>query len=156
MDQQEKRASDAEREEVVSRLRVALDEGRIKMDEYLDRMGKAYEAVTRGELALLQEDLPEPAGESRPAETQDSAFPSPDFGDQGPQLRVLRTVWLIAVSVNVVVWGLVSATTDKLIYPWPLWVAGPLGVVILILSARQRAMRRQDESPAKRRLPRGD
>jgi hypothetical protein len=30
---------------------------------------------------------------------------------------------------------LVSATTAHLIYPWPLWVAGPWGVVLLGVTA---------------------
>jgi len=31
----------------------------------------------------------------------------------------------------VVVWVLVSVLVGKVIYPWPLWVAGPWGVAIL-------------------------
>jgi hypothetical protein len=38
------------------------------------------------------------------------------------------------VSVNLVVWVLVSVTTAQLIYPWPLWVAGPWGAVLLAVS----------------------
>jgi hypothetical protein len=53
-DRPDMRASDAERQEVVERLRGALDEGRLKMDEYLERMGLAYEAVTYGDLVPLR------------------------------------------------------------------------------------------------------
>ena len=49
-DRPDMRASDADRQEVVERLRGALDEGRLKMDEYLERMGLAYEAMTYGDL----------------------------------------------------------------------------------------------------------
>ena len=38
------------------------------------------------------------------------------------------------MSVNLVIWVLVSATTAQLIYPWPLWVAGPWGVILLVVS----------------------
>jgi anti-sigma28 factor (negative regulator of flagellin synthesis) len=38
-DRQHMRASDADRQEVVDRLRAALAEGRLKMDEYGERMG---------------------------------------------------------------------------------------------------------------------
>jgi hypothetical protein len=31
-----------------------------------------------------------------------------------------------------VVWGLVSATNDEAVYPWPIWLA-PAGVVLLVL-----------------------
>ena len=44
------RASDHDRQEVVDRLRGALEDGRLKMDEFEDRMGLAYQAVTYGDL----------------------------------------------------------------------------------------------------------
>ena len=50
-------------------------------------------------------------------------------------LRVLWAKWLVAVSVNVVVWVLVSSTSGHVAYPWPLWVAGPFGAVLVALSA---------------------
>ena len=67
MDDRQKmmRASDADRQEVVDRLRAALDEGRLKMDEYLDRMGVASEAVTHGDLVPLYADLPESTSVAR-------------------------------------------------------------------------------------------
>jgi hypothetical protein len=52
------RASDAERDAVVDRLRRALSQGRLTVDEYDTRMTAAYEARTRGELASLTQDLP--------------------------------------------------------------------------------------------------
>ena len=58
VDRERMRASDRDRQETIDRLRAALDEGRFKMDEYLDRMGTATEAVTYGDLAPLVADLP--------------------------------------------------------------------------------------------------
>ena len=55
---QRMRVSDAERQAVVEVLKRALDDGRLKMDEYVERMEKAYEAVTIGDLELLHDDLP--------------------------------------------------------------------------------------------------
>ena len=52
------RASDWDRQEIVDRLRSAVADGRLSMDEYMDRMGRAYEAVTYGDLAPLTADLP--------------------------------------------------------------------------------------------------
>lgn len=49
---------------------------------------------------------------------------------------------ITVVSINVVVWVLVSATTAHLIYPWPLWVAGPWGIVLLGVTAIARTIRR--------------
>ena len=47
------RASDAEREAVVERLRVAAVEGRLTMTELTERTGAAYTATTRGELVAI-------------------------------------------------------------------------------------------------------
>jgi hypothetical protein len=55
------RASDAERAGVVEQLGRAVGEGRLDLGTYADRAGAAYAAVTRGELARLTGDLPEPA-----------------------------------------------------------------------------------------------
>jgi Domain of unknown function (DUF1707)/Cell wall-active antibiotics response 4TMS YvqF len=60
----EVRASDAEREAVVERLRVATVEGRLTMTELTDRTGAAYTATTRGELASITADLPAVPGAS--------------------------------------------------------------------------------------------
>ena len=57
-DRPDMRASDAERQDVVERLRAGLEDGRLKMDEYVERMGRAYDAVTHGDLAPLCRDLP--------------------------------------------------------------------------------------------------
>jgi Domain of unknown function (DUF1707) len=135
------RAADHDRQEVVDRLRTALDDGRLTLDEYLDRMGRAYQAVTYADLAALCADLPaggrvESAPAVKPAVAAGPVAPCCGaFGRLPGPLRVLWTIWLIAVSVNVVVWLLVSVTTASLIYPWPLWVAGPYGAVLLALSA---------------------
>jgi hypothetical protein len=57
------RASDAEREVVVTRLQTALGEGRIDLDEFSQRVEGAYAATTTAELQVLLADLPAPASE---------------------------------------------------------------------------------------------
>jgi Domain of unknown function (DUF1707)/Cell wall-active antibiotics response 4TMS YvqF len=52
------RVSDAEREAVVARLNAATGEGRLTLEEFTDRAGRAYAARTQGELARLVDDLP--------------------------------------------------------------------------------------------------
>jgi hypothetical protein len=52
------RASDAEREAVVSRLQTAVGEGRIDLDEFGERAERAYAAATTAELDALLVDLP--------------------------------------------------------------------------------------------------
>jgi hypothetical protein len=54
------RASQAERERVVERLRVHAGEGRLDLAELEERIEAAFAAKTRGELAELMADLPEP------------------------------------------------------------------------------------------------
>ncbi|MFE2743156.1 DUF1707 domain-containing protein [Streptomyces scopuliridis] len=54
------RASDAERERVAERLREAVAEGRLDMEEFDERLEAAFKARTHGELAPLVRDLPAP------------------------------------------------------------------------------------------------
>jgi hypothetical protein len=54
----EKRASDEEREQAISRLRDASAEGRLTLEELADRAALAYRAQSQAELARLTEDLP--------------------------------------------------------------------------------------------------
>jgi hypothetical protein len=61
------RASDAERDQAVTRLRDASVEGRLTLEEFTDRMAAAYEARTHGELDELVRDLPAPAAPERQA-----------------------------------------------------------------------------------------
>jgi hypothetical protein len=58
----EVRASDAEREAVVERLRVATVEGRLTLSELTERTEAAYTALTRGELVSITADLPAVSG----------------------------------------------------------------------------------------------
>jgi hypothetical protein len=172
-DRQDMRASDADRQEVVERLRGGLEEGRLKMNEYLERMGLAYDAVTYGDLAPLCRDLPEARPVVRQQATQAvpaapvappaPRAPSPQaevvqrgaFASLPTPLKVLWTIWLTAVSINVVVWVLVSATTGHLIYPWPVWVAGPWGAALFGLSVGATQIRRSRRATATPRLPAG-
>src|SRR5215472_6555639 len=129
-DRQHMRASDADRQEVVDRLAAALEEGRLKMDEYAERMGLAYEAVTYGDLAALSADLPQAGPVTKreaapPAAAPQAAAPRGVVADLPATLKVLWTIWLAAVAINLIVWVLVSGTAGDLVYPWPVWVAGP-------------------------------
>lgn len=52
------RASDADREWVVQQLRHHLTEGRLELDEFMDRMDTAFRSRTLGELEATLTDLP--------------------------------------------------------------------------------------------------
>ena len=54
------RASDAEREDVVERMREQVGAGRLTLEEFSERAADAYRARTVGELAALTRDLPNP------------------------------------------------------------------------------------------------
>jgi hypothetical protein len=148
------RASDDDRQQVVDRLRAALEEGRLKMEEFTDRIGLAYQAVTYGDLSKLHADLP-PAGPpaQRPAPAsavQPAAVAQPSaFADLPAPLKVLWTIWLAAVSINLVVWVLVVGTSGHFIYPWPVWVAGPSGAALLAVSAPVLHSRRSRRTAAR-------
>ncbi len=132
----EVRASDSDRQAVVDRLRLALDEGRLTLLEWDERVALAYRAVTHAELARLAADLPpDPAAVPavKPPARQRSGLPTP--------LKVLWTIWLSAVLINVVVWLLVSLSNLELVYFWPIWVAGPAGAALAGVTVGTSAIR---------------
>ena len=134
------RASDDDRQQVVDRLRAAFEDGRLNMEEFTERVELAYQGITYGDLAKLHADLPPASPGAGPRRAPASAA-SPAvaakrsvFACLPAPLKVLWTIWLAAVSINVVVWVLVVGTSGHFIYPWPLWVAGPYGAALLAVS----------------------
>ena len=102
------RASDAEREAVVERLRVATAEGRLTFGELTERTEAAYTATTRGELVPITADLPEvsspPAAPVRAAARAEREWVVAVMGDSGRQgrWRVERPLAAVAVMGDVV------------------------------------------------------
>jgi hypothetical protein len=72
------RLSNADRDTAVSALARALADGRITADEFTERSASAKSAVTRGDLAPIFADLPDPAAASIPAAATAPA-PDPDL-----------------------------------------------------------------------------
>jgi DUF1707 SHOCT-like domain len=124
------RVSDAERQAVEERLRMAQSVGQLDIHEYDERVQSVWGARTRGELDRVMADLPVPPPAATPARKSSRQV----FADTGggTAMRVLTIIWLSVVAVNLVVWGLVSATAGEPIYPWPIWLA-PSGAVLLVL-----------------------
>lgn len=161
MDERAVRASDKDRQAAVDRLKAAHDEGRLNLHEYDDRLANAYQAVTYGDLADLFVDLPAqygithtpgkttpvPPGRVAAGEVDEPGF----FAALPTTLRVLWTIWLAAVSINLVVWALVSLSNTELIYFWPMWVIGPAGAGLLGVSIGATAVRRSRDSARQRR-----
>ena len=81
------RASDAERDAAVARLREAAALGRLTLEEFTDRMQTAYDARNRAQLDELVRDLPE-----EPASA--AALPAP--------ARRTPRRWIVSVMGNAV------------------------------------------------------
>lgn len=67
MAEEDLRASDAEREQLVDALRAHAAQGRLTTEELEERSAAAYTATTRGELVALRRDLPETSAPSAPS-----------------------------------------------------------------------------------------
>jgi hypothetical protein len=154
-DEDRLRAADEDRQWVADRLRIALDQGRLRLAEYDDRLRLAYAATTYAELNALLDDLPSPAAAAASAVTpapqhspEPAASPALSGASGKPYKRmptalmVLWTIWGGAVAINVVVWLLVMVGTGHAIYPWPMWVAGPSGAALLATTVGVQEIRR--------------
>jgi hypothetical protein len=81
------RASDADREQVAERLRLAAAEGRLSPDEFEERLGAALGARTYGELDAIIADLPAPA--------RVAVRPSHELNRRRPAVRTTLAVALV-------------------------------------------------------------
>jgi hypothetical protein len=93
------RASDAERERTVSVLRDATAEGRLTLEEFSQRVEKAYAAKTHDELEPLTHDLPATASEVPAPSRRTRGFTVSIFGgsDRKGRWRVARRHWVVTV-----------------------------------------------------------
>jgi hypothetical protein len=142
------RASDTDRDLVVELLGAHHEAGRLSLEEFDSRLSRALSARTHGELQAIMRDLPampavgfanaEHATRQPVSRFAAAPFVRPvPFGELSPGEQALRVGWVIwtsAVSVNLVIWLLVSMTEGRLHYFWPAWVAAPLGAVLSSLS----------------------
>ncbi|MFC4065663.1 DUF1707 SHOCT-like domain-containing protein [Actinoplanes subglobosus] len=108
------RAADVDRQQIADRLKFALDEGRLSLHEYDERIGLAYAARTHAELLVLVKDLPRPG---RGVADGRNRLPT--------ALIVLWTILGAFAAVNVVAYALVAASVDESVYPWPIWLLVP-------------------------------
>jgi hypothetical protein len=95
------RASDSEREATVAHLREAAAEGRLDVEELVDRIDAAYTATTRAELEPLTADLPEPTGAAfaAPAARRPTSFVLSIFGgsDRAGRWRVAERLRVVNI-----------------------------------------------------------
>lgn len=97
------RASDADREEIVVRLRDASAEGRLTLEEFVERMTSAYDARTHGHLDELVRDLPAGRGEGVVSRRRPIRFLLSLFGstEREGRIRVRWRVWCLAAFGNI-------------------------------------------------------
>ncbi|NYT93080.1 DUF1707 domain-containing protein [Salinispora sp. H7-4] len=141
------RAADDDRQAVADQLRVAVDEGRLDLHEYDERLHRAYTAKTYGELDVLLADLPtgsapvvaSGAGTALPGElVATGAVDSTVLSTPGGRSVTRRWVvevwgpWLRAVPIVIGIWAVTSLLAQNLLFFWPGWVAGPWGVVLAV------------------------
>jgi hypothetical protein len=128
----EMRASDGDRDKVAAALREHMAEGRLNLEEFNERLEQVYQSRTYGELAKLTSDLPEIDLHRLPATVSKGRTPHPRQNKGQTALKASWAAWATASAVNWVIWLIVSLTSGNLVYPWPLWVMGPWGAVLLM------------------------
>ncbi|MEU1235180.1 DUF1707 domain-containing protein [Micromonospora aurantiaca] len=169
------RAADADREATAERLRAALNEGRLDLHEYDDRLRRAYGSKTYGELDELLTDLPGagPAGRPLPAPRAAGeggvAVPGTEAvsGARSAWLLGLWGPWLKVALILTAIWFVSQLAEGEFEFDdyWPLWVLGPWGAVLLYQTAQglatgvpekdaERRRRKQVEREARRRAKR--
>lgn len=127
----EMRAGDGDRKAVAEQLKTALDEGRLDLSEYDERLQRTYSAKTFADLDGLLSDLPG----TRPVEhsqIQPAAAATPQGAPVQPEPSLGRQIvhWAgpygSVVLVCVVIWAITSVSAGHLTYFWPVWMLIPL------------------------------
>ena len=120
------RASDAEREEVITSLRTHAGDGRLGIEELDQRIEAAYAAKTRRDLAVLTDDLPR-ARRSRP-----------DIARRAYEEHLRTYLWVMGLLV--VIWALTGMG-----YFWPIWpmIGWGIGIVSHRNAVRRPSGRRR-------------
>ncbi len=151
------RVSEDDRDRVIEQLKTALEQGRLSLSEYDDRISRAAAARTHGDLIPLYADLmatrPEDAAALSGSVSGDTSLGGASLAAPTeaatPQvrafpvwLRVVWMVWLTVVLINVTVWLLVVISTGDVPYFWPMWVAGPTAAALVGVTAIERVSRR--------------
>ena len=98
-DRPEVRLSNAEREAIVDRLKIAQDEGRIDLHEFEDRVGQVYAARVPSEVGDVLADLPaaQPPPPAGPPISQGAPAPPANATVNLHATPVHRTRWMFAV-----------------------------------------------------------
>src|SRR3954452_20311186 len=119
------RAGDSDRKDHADQLKGALDEGRLDLSEYDERIQRTYSAKTYADLDGLLDDLPgtvpvqhsqvEPAAQPfAPA----AKSPGPDGSGRPPWLGPYAGIFLVCT----LIWLITSVSSGELHHFWPVWM----------------------------------
>ncbi|MEU7906013.1 DUF1707 domain-containing protein [Actinoplanes sp. NPDC049118] len=136
------RAADADRHKIADELKAALDEGRLSLGEYDDRVREAYAALTYADLLGLVADLPKPGLSAAEVNARRAAEARRLARKMPLALQVLWTIWGSIAAVNLMVWFVVVVTVAGDVYPWPIWVLVP-GAALAATTVGVQSIRRQ-------------
>lgn len=118
------RAGDTDRQAVAERLSGALEEGRLTVPEYDERLREVYAARTYGELERVTADLPA----SSPATAR---VPSRERRIGRPGVVDAFRPWLGVALILNVIWLVTSIARGEANFYWPMFPLGIWGAVIV-------------------------
>jgi uncharacterized membrane protein len=143
------RASDADRDRAAALLREHHAAGRLTAEEFHERMNKALDAKTLGEIDELMADLPAidlyqlPAASLRraPPGTHQSLVPTDPHGSASPVRLPPGTgayaVWAAVTATLAAIW-VVMAVAGGTFFPWWVFIAVPWLLALIRRSQRGR------------------
>jgi hypothetical protein len=128
MGREDMRAGDGDRKAVAEQLKTALDEGRLDLGEYDDRLQRAYAAKTYADLDGLLTDLPGtvPVQHSQIQPATPAGAPVPPTASKARQIAQWAGPYAGVILVCTVIWLVTSISAGHLTYFWPVWMLIPL------------------------------
>ena len=124
------RAGDSDRQAVVDQLKKALDEGRLDLGEYDERLQRTYAAKTYQDLEGLLDDLPGTVPVQHSQVQPASAPSSPVAAPAAQPVTEHIARWLGpyggVFAVCVLIWVITSVSAGELTYFWPVWMLFPI------------------------------
>lgn len=132
MGRDEMRAGDGDRQAVADKLKQALDEGRLDLGEYDERLQRTYAAKTYGDLNGLLDDLPStsltPRKQAASDVTPHEAAPAPKVGSSraGQLVKASLGGFGGIFVVCTVIWAVTSISSGHFQNFWPVWLLIPM------------------------------